>query len=794
MGKLWKLAYANIRKTKSVSITLAALFMLSALLINSGLMITLNYGSYYNDLKKELNSSDAYIYMSDSCYNEDVKTYINNNEHIKKYETNDVICLGGQIQYGDNEKSITFSFNNMDKSRGMSKWKFVGDHEDAEDMGVYVPDVLNAVGHYKINDKIKITYDDINTRQKKELVFTVKGYIEDIFFSSTDTGIMGMYVNQATYDKLAAQFSEPAYKGKVIYTNLDEVKNASKIESGIRNVLGMDSSSMMSGDSAGMILAIDTDLISLSRCSIASVLSSMMVVFSLVIVIVCLLVVRFRIKNTLQDDIMKFGSLKSIGYTNGQIRTSILLQFLSIAGIGSLFGIILTYPCMPSIEYIFEQQSGLKWVQGFDPLVNIIALVIILLIVTITVLAVAGKIKKLSPVSALRGVVTESKFKKNRLPLEKTKSGLVGTLAMKTSLQNVKQNIMIMIIVAAVTFAGVFGVIMYYNSSVDTSIFQKVPGMEICNVVATVDKTKDNTEIINKIRNMDEVDLIQFIDESKVNIDNSDVSVTIMSDYSEKRTNLVYKGNYPKNKDDILLAGILAKRLDKKIGDTVTVKAMGKTMDLKVCGLSNGSQMGGINCSMLEETYKEFNPDFSNQVSYIYLKKGNDTQAFIDKLKTEFTPKELISISNFDKLMAEGMLSYQNIVSAMGIAMLVITIFVVVLVLYFVISSTISRKKRELGIQKAIGFTTIQLMNQVTLEFMLPVFIGVLVGSVLGVLLTNPMMSASMSGIGMMKAEFIISPLYVIAFSLGILLLSYILSMLITARIRKISAYALVTE
>ena len=108
-------AYANIRKTKSVSITLAALFLISAFLINTGILVTVNYGSFFNDLKQELNSADAYFYIPDDLYNNSVQEYIDKNEHVKKTQTNEIMVLSSEIYYQDKDKSFTIAFNNMDE-------------------------------------------------------------------------------------------------------------------------------------------------------------------------------------------------------------------------------------------------------------------------------------------------------------------------------------------------------------------------------------------------------------------------------------------------------------------------------------------------------------------------------------------------------------------------------------------------------------------------------------------------------------------------------------------------------
>lgn len=787
-------AIANIRKTKSASTTLVIMFVIAALLLNAGLLLIINYGNFFNNLKDELESSHAYFALPDKIYTDEVKNYIEKSNHVKEIQTNDTLVLNTKILSQGKEKSFPIMFNNMDEKREISKWKFVGKHLPAEDMSVYVPDIFKAVSGYQLNDKIELEYTDEETKEVKVLTFTVKGYTEDIYFSSTDTGYLSFYLPEATYQKVKDILNKPDYLMHVVFTNLDDVKNVSTIESGIREILDLNSASLMAADPSTMLLVIDLELIQLSRCMMASMVSAMMVMFALIIVIVCLLVVRFRIVNSIEEDIMKIGSLKSVGYTSRQIILSVILQFSLIAGVGSLMGIALSYPILPAISAVFEQQSGLKWEQSFDGGISGAAFLILLLIVTFIAFIAARRISKLNPIHALRGETTARKYKRNRLELEKANSSLPLALAFKTVLQSMKQNVMLIIILMAVTFCGVFGVIMYYNTTIDTTAFAKVPGMEICNAIAVLNPEKDQTEAVKAIENMEHVWKVQYLDETKIKVEDMEVAAYVMEDYSKKETKLVYEGRYPEHKNEIALAGILAERLEKTIGDTVTVGFGESEESFKVVGLSNGSQMGGLNSSILSKDYERLNPNAKKQALYIYLDKGTDAELFVEKLESTFDKSMLLAAVNFDKGMAEGMASYQKIVAAMGLSMLIITLLVVVLVLYFIIRSSVIRKKRELGIQKAIGFTTYQLMNQLSISFMIPISIGVVIGTLLGALYTNTMMSISMKGVGIMKAEFIVDLYWIIAFGAATIVFSYLLSMLITWRIRKISAYALVTE
>ena len=792
--KLWMLAMANIRKTKSSSTTLVIMFLIAALLLNAGLLVVINYGSYFSNIKEELKSSDAYFALPDKIYKDEVKTYIDKNEHVKQTQTLEGLVLESKILSKGEEKTFPIMFTNMDEKRDISKWKYVGEHLQAEDMSVYVPDIFKAVSGYQLNDKIVLKYTEEETKKEKSITFTVKGYTEDVYFSSTDTGYISFYLPKDAYQKVKGILNKPEYLTHVVFTNVDDVKNVPSIENGIRDLLNLNSASLMAADPSTMLVTIDVELIEMARCMMATMVSAMMVLFATIIVIVCLLVVRFRIVNSIEEDIMKIGSLKSVGYTSKQIILSVILQFSLIAGIGSLLGIALSYPVLPAVSSVFEQQSGLKWEQGFDAGISGIALLILLLIVIFIAFIAARHISKLSLIHALRGETTARKYKRNHLQLEKANRNLPIALALKSVLQGMKQNVMIIVILIAVTFSGVFGVIMYYNTTIDTKAFAEVPGMEICNAIAVLNPEKDQTEAVKSIKNMDDVRKVQYLDEVKIKVDGMEVAAYVMDNYDKKETKLVYEGRYPKNKNEITLAGILAGRLDKTIGDTVNVGFGGNKEQFKVVGLSNGSQMGGLNTSILAKDYRRINSNYKHQSLYIYLDKGTDAEKFVKKLENKFDKSMLLTAVNFDKGMAEGMASYQKIVAAMGLAMLVITLLVVTLVLYFVISSSVIRKKRELGIQKAIGFTTYQLMNQLSISFTIPITIGAVIGTLLGAFYTNPMMSLSMKSMGVMKAGFIVDPYWIVAFGVVTVVFSYLLSMLITWRIRKISAYALVTE
>lgn len=783
MNKLFMLAFANIRKTKGHTISLFFMFFIAALLLNAGLLVSINFGNYFEQITKELNTSNIYYVMPRVSFTEEVRDLLEEDSNVSVFQEEDTIWANAKVKYGNETRISTFLLCNADQERELSRWKFVGKHLEPDEMSIYIPYVYQLEAGYELNDPFEIRLEDIT------LTFTIKGFTDDIFFSSLDTGLLGVYLPHDTFEYVNKVLDDK-YNAVTVYTNLREVNK--DLESEIKNLTGLESISN-STDYDNSLLSFDLGLIKLSRTMMASMVSAIFVVFSALLVIVCLVVVRFRIGNSIEDDMTKIGSLKAMGYTGRQIIFSIVLQFLMIAFVGSILGIASSYLITPVLSDAFAGQSGLKWVQGFDSGISSFALFFMLSIVILVAYLSAGRIRRLHPIEALRGGIATHSFRKNHMPLSKAFGSLPLVMALKSLLQNKKQGLMVTVILIGASFAGAFAVIMFYNTTFDTRAFKETPGIEISNAFVVFRPEVDSSGLVEKINNMEHIRKAQFIDETVVTLDDNEIRVYVMEDYTKKETNTVYQGRYPLHNNEIVISGLLANMLDKTVGDIVTVKVGDNQNEFLITGLSQGSNMGGYNASIKYDAMMKLNEEFKQVCLQIYLDKGTDAGALSEELK-DLYKDQVLTVIDMDKSFEDGIGMYTSIVSKVGIAILVITIAVVILVLYFVINSSVTRRKRELGIQKAIGFTTLQLMNQISISVLPPIILGVLIGSYLGSTQGNAIMSISQRSMGIMKADYTVTPEWIALFGIGIVVLSYVISMLLTFKIRKISAYSLIKE
>lgn len=790
MKKEFILSFANIRKNKGHTLSLFILFLIAALLLNAGLLVSVNFGGFFQKQTEELNTSDLYLNIPTQLYSSKVDRFLKNNSTVKKMQKESSVAIKGSLQYKGDKRDGAFLLNDANVNRNLSKWKFIGNHLEPDDsvLSAYVPYLLNVDGGYRLNDKLTIKIDG-NKSQCKELTFTIKGFIEDVDFSTLDGGFLGLYLPHQTLEKVRQKIGNQ-YDDSLVFANVSNQDN--NLESGVKDIIRKETH-ISATELDNLVYCIGLPLIKYSRVMMAGIVSIFMVTFAILIVLVCMAVIRFRISNTIDDGMQKIGSLKAIGYTSRQIILSIVLQFTQIALVGSIVGILLSYLLTPTISKLFAQPSGLMWVQGFDGRISGIVLGVVFLVVGLVAYLSSRRIHRLEPIIALRGGIATHNFKKNYFPLHKAKGSLPLLLALKSIFQNKKSSIMIAVILIFASFAGAFSVIMLYNTTVDTTSFAETPGIERTNVMVNLDTKADGTKIINGIRGMSGVRKANFYDMMAGAIENKHTYFYVMDDFSQKETNTVFSGRYPRHDNEITISWVLADGLHKKVGDTIPVKIGDKTVDYLVTGLSQGTTMNGMTAFLTHKGMQKLNPNYKQQQIGIYLNKGTDGEQLIKSLGSRYG-NSLETKENIDKIFNQEVGAYAHIMAQVSVAVLVITILVVMLVLYFVINSSIIRQKQELGIQKAIGFTTFQLMNQVTLGFLPPVAIGVILGCVLGITQMNALMSVMERTACVMKTNYIILPSWVALCGLAIFAAAYLISMLITYRIRKISAYALVSE
>jgi len=784
MNKIWMLSLSYIRKSKGAAVSLVLIIFVAAILLNLGLLTSLNFNKSFDNKVEDLHSAHVAVTMLKQTYQDQYEDYYKTYPGVTETEKEDIIFLmSANFKYGTGKFSNPSFFLNASTKRNMSPLTFVGKHRDTGDRDIYVPNLLHTGGGYELGDAFVVNYRD------KDYDFKISGFTEDILLGSTNLGGIGFHLPEESYKSFQKKLSDENTNGILLQSRLEDSKDAQEMITNFqKNKLTVGQTGIVS-----TVWLCSLSKAKDARTSTANIGAVLIISFSLIIVLVSLLVIKFRVSSSIEDGIADIGTLKALGYTSKQVIASIMLQFALISSFGSILGITVSYAAVGQLSNMFSAQTGIVWKQGIDQTSSILSFLIILLLVFIVTTISARRIRKLHPIIALRfGIMTHS-FKKNHCPLENTMGSLNFVLAMKSMVSNLRQNLMISLIIAAISFACVFSLTMYYNMVVDNKAFMDMIGTEMCSVNISVMPGADTSVLLNDIQKLDGVRKAINYNYGRVTINDEAIQVYITDNFSLLENNQVYEGRYPKYDNEVAINGSMAKRFKKTVGDIISVKMGNGIEEYLITGLNQCADNMGMDISMTYKGILRMKPDYKYNSINIYLDSEKNTKIFIDEMTEKFG-NEIAGAINFDEMAKSQLGVYSSIMTIVTSIILIVTALIVVMILYLIIKALILRRRRELGIQKAVGYTTLQLMIQTSMSFLPVVFFGAILGSFVGSIYINPMIAVLFKGIGVMKVAFMVPYFWIGLMCLGICLLSYIVSMLVSWRIRKITAYTLIVE
>mgnify|MGYP000552250713 FL=1 len=250
---------------------------------------------------------------------------------------------------------------------------------------------------FKVGDYIRIKLGDV----EKEL--KIAGKVKDAFLGSDFMGNTRFLLNQADYDTfLADEMINAHYLGEVIYIETDDVKATT---SAIADIPGI-----------AFTGARDT----LKMCYVMEMIVAFIIlILSVCLIIVSFVVLRFSIGFTIAEEYREIGVMKAIGIKNHKIRGLYIVKYLMMSVIGGIIGFFASIPFGNMLIMSVSENMVLGNDAGF--LINIISAVGTVIIILLFAYGCTSKVKKLTPIDAIRSGQTGERFgKKSFLRIGKT--------------------------------------------------------------------------------------------------------------------------------------------------------------------------------------------------------------------------------------------------------------------------------------------------------------------------------------------------------------------------------------
>ena len=165
----------------------------------------------------------------------------------------------------------------------------------------------------------------------------------------------------------------------------------------------------------------------------------------------------------------------------------------------------------------------------------------------------------------------------------------------------------------------------------------------------------------------------------------------------------------------------------------------------------------------------------------------------VDQIQ-EMYGEKLRGYGNVIETLKNGDNSVIMIAMMMVAAMVVVSVLVIVLSLNLLVKTMIIKKQKEIGIKKALGFSSSQLRTELVLSMLPQITFGAVVGSVIGCFSSNKILAAMLATMGIMRSNMEVFPWMAMVSVVFAVLVSFVIIWMLSGRIKKISAYSLITD
>lgn len=186
-------------------------------------------------------------------------------------------------------------------------------------------------------------------------------------------------------------------------------------------------------------------------------------------------------------------------------------------------------------------------------------------------------------------------------------------------------------------------------------------------------------------------------------------------------------------------------------------------------------------------------PDITPFELFIYLDDNTGLDTVINKLK-DMWPDEKVVIVNVQEYLSTILTPIATVMKILCAVMLTVVIFVIALILVLLIKIQLIREQRQLGIYKALGYTSPRLIVQTLMSYIPVVFIGTLLGCILSWFLANPVFILCLNAFGIKKSSMDIHVIYMAGTAAAIISWAALIALICSAGIRKIVPWKMIQE
>lgn len=535
-----------------------------------------------------------------------------------------------------------------------------------------------------------------------------------------------LLINQADYERLCQDSAAKEALSGIYYINSNDIGALEKAAVNFSNV-----SYSISAELVNTYYFMDM------------LVAGMLLIVGICLILVSFVALRFTIGFTISEEFREIGIMKALGLRNSSIRGLYLVKYLGIAVIGAVIGYFSSIP----FGKILLASVSENMVLGNDStvLIGILCSLAAVAVILMFCWRCTAKIKKLSPVDAVRSGQTGERFrKKSMMHLGSSKLGTTGFLALNDVLSSPKQYgiitavfticLLLVMILANTANTVKSEQVLYLFGVTESEVYylgDTTSVLKVMNGQMTYEEVLDQIEKKLKDNNMPGNAFVEELYQLPISHGDEEFILTFQICKETKASDYPYTaGTPPMREDEIALASPAAERLGVKIGDTVTLTINGEKRKCIVTALFqslyNLGEIGRLHESVTVPNNESYGA-LPYQINFDDHPDSAEIAGRVEKLKDIFDDEQVYDVKEYCKD-ASGIVEIVN-----GVKYLVLAISIIIIIMISVLMelSFISKEKSEIALMKATGFSSRSVIAHHSARFCVVAVIASLIGVIL---------------------------------------------------------------
>lgn len=566
--------------------------------------------------------------------------------------------------------------------------------------------------------------------------FVLADKIKDALFGSKQMTLTRYIISEEDFENfLSAENTEEYYGGTLVYIY------SSDMETALPQIKPLVDNSALTMDRATMKFTYVFDMI----------VVGLLLMVSMILIIIAFVVLRFTISFTLSEEFREIGVMKAIGIGNFKIRGFYLVKYMGLSIIGAAVGLVLSFPFGKMLMSVSSQNII---VGNQSPvLVNIVCAVLVVAVILLFCYGCTGKVKKLTPIDAIRNGQTGERFrKKSLMSLGKSRLPMAPFLALNDMVSSPRRYGII-----TLTFFLCLSLLLILSATVSTMNSGSLAatfGWADCDIyldskIIAECMLEDGHEKLEK--HIDEMEQtlakhgipakcyqeMMFIlpvsfgeDESNICIYQGTGSTMDMYEYTA--------GTAPQNTDEIAITRIAADKLNATIGDTVTIKTIDGEKEYIISAFFQSMNMQGSGIRLHSDAYINYVQAAASvdgtQITFTDHPDSREIERRMEEIQRIFPDYK--NIRTCAEATAD-MIGIGGALDAVKSLVGVLTIVLAALITVLMERSFIAKEQGEIALMKAVGTRNGKIYAYHTLRFLFVGIMAVMIGEIFAMPLTH---------------------------------------------------------